>query len=309
MVVEAAVPLVELAVLVDDRQAEQADLQLDAGLRFHLCEPSRRDPSERAGRVDIDDGGVRADLFHGSYTTFRGSQSHRGLRGAIVGRWRGIRPDLDPTPMLVIARIARLAALTDDLLRPPFAAVGITNGDFDLLAALRRQDPPHEANPGELAHAMLVTTGATAKRTDRLERQGYVTRRTSDLDRGRIVALTPAGLGLVDELFAVHLANEASILAHRTRRSATSSPSSWVPSPPAWKNLSMSEFVRRRAIPDVAVPAVLASCRSWPLLAGIRVRIRHGLRLTHHTAQVIAHRVPMNRCQRQRAPGLRARVH
>jgi DNA-binding MarR family transcriptional regulator len=137
--------------------------------------------------------------------------------GAIVARWRGIRPDLDPTPMLVIARIARLAALTDDLLRPPFAAAGIVNGDFDLLAALRRQDSPHEANPGELAEAMLVTTGATTKRIDRLERQGYVTRRPSDLDgRGRIVALTPAGLGLVDELFAVHLANEASILAPLT---------------------------------------------------------------------------------------------
>jgi DNA-binding MarR family transcriptional regulator len=137
--------------------------------------------------------------------------------GAIVGRWRGIRPDLDPTPMLVIARIARLAALTDDLLRPPFAAAGIANGDFDLLAALRRQDPPHEANPGELALAMLVTTGATTKRIDRLERQGYVTRRPSDVDgRGRIVALTPAGLGLVDELLAVHLANEASILAPLT---------------------------------------------------------------------------------------------
>jgi DNA-binding MarR family transcriptional regulator len=137
--------------------------------------------------------------------------------GAIVARWRGIRPDLDPTPMLVIARIARLAALTDDLLRPPFAAAGIVNGDFDLLAALRRQDSPHEANPGELAEAMLVTTGATTKRIDRLERQGYVTRRPSNVDgRGRIVALTPAGLGLVDELLAVHLANEASILAPLT---------------------------------------------------------------------------------------------
>ena len=64
---------------------------------------------------------------------------------------------------------------------------------------------------------MLVTTGATTKRIDRLERQGYVTRRPSDLDgRGRIVALAPAGLGLVDELLAVHLANEASILAALT---------------------------------------------------------------------------------------------
>jgi DNA-binding MarR family transcriptional regulator len=137
--------------------------------------------------------------------------------GAIVGRWRSLRPDLDPTPMLVIARIARLAALTDELLRPPFAAAGIANGDFDLLAALRRQDPPHETNPGELALAMLVTTGATTKRIDRLERQGYVTRRPSDLDgRGRIVALTAAGLDLVDELLAVHLANEASILTPLT---------------------------------------------------------------------------------------------
>ena len=137
--------------------------------------------------------------------------------GAIVERWRRIRPDVDPTPMLVIARIARLAALTDALLRPPFAIAGLTNGDFDLLAALRRQDPPHEANPGDLAMAMLVTTGATTKRIDRLERQGYVTRRPSDLDgRGRIITLTPAGLGLVDELLAVHLANEAVILAGLT---------------------------------------------------------------------------------------------
>src|SRR4026209_2866340 len=84
---------------------------------------------------------------------------------AIVERWRDIRPDLDPTPMLVMARGARLAPLPDDLLRPPFAAVGIANGDFDLLAALRRQDPPHEANPGELALAMLGTTSATTTRT------------------------------------------------------------------------------------------------------------------------------------------------
>jgi DNA-binding MarR family transcriptional regulator len=132
----------------------------------------------------------------------------------IVRRWREIRPDLDPAPMLIIARIARLAVLIDDLLRPPFAAAGLASGDFDLLAALRRQGPPNEASPGDLAVAMLVTTGATTKRIDRLERQGYVTRRPSDTDgRGRVVALTTAGRNLVDRLFTVHLANEASILA------------------------------------------------------------------------------------------------
>jgi DNA-binding MarR family transcriptional regulator len=135
----------------------------------------------------------------------------------IVERWRRLRPDLDPSPMLVIGRIARLDVLIDAELRPPFAAAGLGDGDFDLLAALRRQDPPHEASPGQLAAAMLVTTGATTKRIDRLERQGLVTRRPSEHDgRGRVVALTVDGRRLVDELLAVHLDNEARLLAPLT---------------------------------------------------------------------------------------------
>jgi len=137
--------------------------------------------------------------------------------GTIVGRWRTVRPDLDPTPMLVVARIGRLAAVIDELLRPPFAGAGLAHGDFDLLAALRRQGPPHAASPGRLAEAMLVTTGATTKRLDRLERQGYVTRAPSQDDgRGRLVTLTASGLRVVDELFTAHLANEASILGALT---------------------------------------------------------------------------------------------
>jgi DNA-binding MarR family transcriptional regulator len=132
----------------------------------------------------------------------------------IVDRWQTIRPDVDATPMLVIGRIMRLAALTDALLRPTFATTGLANGDFDVLAALRRQDSPHEASPGDLARATMVTTGATTKRIDRLERQGYVARRASTTDgRARVVALTPSGQRVVDDLIAVHLRNEAAIVA------------------------------------------------------------------------------------------------
>jgi DNA-binding MarR family transcriptional regulator len=135
----------------------------------------------------------------------------------IARRWRVIDPALDSSPMLVIGRIGRLAAYVDARLRPPFAAAGLATGDFDLLAALRRQDPPHELSPGELADAMLVTTGATTKRIDRLEAQALVGRRSSTTDkRGRIVALTEAGRVLVDELMPEHLDNEASILAALT---------------------------------------------------------------------------------------------
>ena len=121
--------------------------------------------------------------------------------------------------MLVIARLSAVEATIDERLRPPFAEAGLASGDFDLLAALRRQGPPHEASPGDLAAAMLVTTGATTKRIDRLEGQGYVTRRTATDDRrGRVVALTAAGRRLTDRLIAVHLRNEAALLAGLTPR-------------------------------------------------------------------------------------------
>jgi DNA-binding MarR family transcriptional regulator len=133
--------------------------------------------------------------------------------GTIVHRWQEVRPDLDPTPMFVIGRIQRLATLLDAELRPPFAAAGLAAGDFDLLAALRRQDPPHEATPGHLADVMLVTSGGTTKRIDRLERQGLVRRRPSTHDgRSNVVTLTAAGRRLTDELIGAHLANEARLL-------------------------------------------------------------------------------------------------
>ncbi len=163
-------------------------MEVDGGGALFLRQPTERDPGEWAGRVD--------------------------RVAEIVTRWHQLRPDIDPSPMLVIGRITRLAVTIDERLRPPFAAAGLANGDFDLLAALRRQGPPCEMSPGNLAAAMLVTTGATTKRIDRLERHGYVTRSTSDGDRRRrLVALTPAGERLVDDLFGVHLANAAAILA------------------------------------------------------------------------------------------------
>ncbi|MFT3852572.1 MAG: hypothetical protein QM733_07540 [Ilumatobacteraceae bacterium] len=67
---------------------------------------------------------------------------------------------------------------------------------------------------GDLGEPPLGDPRERAGRIDRLERQGYVTRRTADTDRrGRVVALTAAGRRLTDRLFPQHLANEAALLA------------------------------------------------------------------------------------------------
>ena len=131
----------------------------------------------------------------------------------LVEQWARERPDLDPSPLKVSARVMRVAHLLDIALRPPFAAAGLGNGDFDALTALRRAGAPYALRPVELSHQMLVTTGAVTKRVDRLAAQGYVDREaTADDGRGTLVRLTPAGLDLVDRMIAEHLANLDTLL-------------------------------------------------------------------------------------------------
>jgi|SRR6185312_11001175 len=131
----------------------------------------------------------------------------------IVEQWARERPDLDARPMLIIGRLQRLTHLVESRLRPPFAAAGLANGDFDVLAALRRAGEPFHARPTDLSRSLLVTTGAITKRLDRLQALGLVERDSADGDgRGKTVRLTPRGVTTTDELIAEHLANEARLV-------------------------------------------------------------------------------------------------
>ncbi|MFE3993947.1 MarR family winged helix-turn-helix transcriptional regulator [Streptomyces goshikiensis] len=52
------------------------------------------------------------------------------------------------------------------------------------------------------------------ERVDRLETSGLVSRSVTENDsRGRLVALTPEGIELTDQLIATHLANQRLLLA------------------------------------------------------------------------------------------------
>ena len=134
--------------------------------------------------------------------------------GRILAQWHRERPDLDVSPMGVIGRLHRLARALDAELAPVFASAGLGDGDFDVLAALRRAGAPYELSPGELVRATMVTSGATSKRLDRLERGGLVAREPDPDDaRGRRVRLTDEGLATVDRLVAAHVANEHRLLA------------------------------------------------------------------------------------------------
>jgi DNA-binding MarR family transcriptional regulator len=129
--------------------------------------------------------------------------------GWIMSQWHRERPDLDVSPLGIIGRLHRLAARLTDELVAVYAEFGLGEGEFDVLATLRRSGPPYELAAGELGALTMVSSGAVTKRVDRCAEQGWVTRRVSDDDaRGRVVALTDRGRELIDRAFEAHVANE-----------------------------------------------------------------------------------------------------
>jgi DNA-binding MarR family transcriptional regulator len=134
--------------------------------------------------------------------------------GWVMARWAAERPDLDVSPQGVIGRLHRVGAVLTEKLVAVYAEFGLGEGEFDVLATLRRAGAPYELTPGDLGAQSMVSSGAVTKRVDRLVQQGLVSRRVSDHDgRSRVVALTPKGRELIDRAFTAHMANEHQLLA------------------------------------------------------------------------------------------------
>lgn len=132
----------------------------------------------------------------------------------VVRQWGAQRPDLDVSPMAVIGRLSRASRLISVELRRTFGAHGLDRPSFDMLATLRRSDPPHRLTPTELMRASMVTSGAITQRLDRLQERGLVTRTPNESDgRGVYVALTDEGRALIDAALPDHIATENRVLS------------------------------------------------------------------------------------------------
>lgn len=137
----------------------------------------------------------------------------------ILDQWKRERPDIDRSPMAVVGRISRLAQAIHAEQEPVFRAHGLTAGEFDVLATLRRASPDEAITPGDLAGSTMVTTGGMTKRLDSLERRGLVRRDPCDDDRRSVwIRLTAAGRRLIDRAVEAHVENEARILSGLTKK-------------------------------------------------------------------------------------------
>ncbi|MHA5049573.1 MarR family winged helix-turn-helix transcriptional regulator [Streptomyces sp. SD15] len=140
---------------------------------------------------------------------------------AIIEQWATVRPDLDTAAMEVFGRIYRLARTMGDRMDKAYAPYGISRGEFDVLATLRRSDAPYTLSPRQLSATLMLTTGGMTGRLDKLERAGLLRRSPDPHDRrGLQVTLTDKGLRLIDEAVAAGLAVQTAALAHLDKKQA-----------------------------------------------------------------------------------------
>jgi DNA-binding MarR family transcriptional regulator len=131
----------------------------------------------------------------------------------ILAQWRQERPDLDVSPMGVIGRVTRLAKHLEQAIQETFAEFGLTIGEFDVLATLRRSGRPYQLSPTELFNTLMVSSGTMTHRIDRLE-QAQLVQRMPDLSdrRGTQIKLTDQGFDLIEKAVEAHVINEHRIL-------------------------------------------------------------------------------------------------
>ena len=125
--------------------------------------------------------------------------------------WAQIVPDLDVVTMRTALLFARVTALGHKHVEAAFAEVGLSAGEFDVLASLMHA-PDRTSKPSTLARSGMLSPAGMTHRLDLLERTGFVERRPDPDDRrSTLVVLTEAGEAKAIEAARAHVAAEAEL--------------------------------------------------------------------------------------------------
>jgi DNA-binding MarR family transcriptional regulator len=132
----------------------------------------------------------------------------------ILAQWQRERPDLDVSPMGIIGRVTRLAKHLEHAIQETFSEFGLTVGEFDVLATLRRSGRPYQLSPTKLFNTVMVSSGTMTHRIDRLE-QAELVQRIPDISdrRGIQIKLTDKGFEVIEKTVEAHVVNEHHLLS------------------------------------------------------------------------------------------------
>lgn len=131
----------------------------------------------------------------------------------VVAQWNSEKPHLDTLPMALLGRMMRLSKHVEAEIAMYHKSVGLTMGEFDVLATLRRSGGDFCLTPSALLASMMLTSGAMTNRLDRLTSKGLISRQHSTEDRRSVsVALTKVGVELIDLAIDKHVSVQQGLL-------------------------------------------------------------------------------------------------
>jgi DNA-binding MarR family transcriptional regulator len=130
----------------------------------------------------------------------------------LLESWAAVRPDLDLSPVAIVARLGRLRRVIDAELESVYAEHGLTGPDFGALVTLRRLGD--EVPQTDLMRELALTSGTVSVRVERLVASGLVERRPDAADRRNSrLTLTAAGRDLFERVTPAHVAAEDRLLS------------------------------------------------------------------------------------------------
>ncbi|GAA1971411.1 MarR family winged helix-turn-helix transcriptional regulator [Microbacterium deminutum] len=117
----------------------------------------------------------------------------------LIDAWARRLPDVDLSPLDVMSRLRRVALKLGRIRAAAFATAGLAAWEFDVLAALRRAEPPHQLNPAQLIQLTSIGSAAMTNRLTNLVDRGLIEREANPRDgRGVLVKPTADGIARVD---------------------------------------------------------------------------------------------------------------
>ena len=121
-----------------------------------------------------------------------------------VSTWHQELPDLDFEHMGAMLRLNALVQAASSKIRIITEAHGLTMGEFDVLATLRRHGMDSKLTPSYIAEVAMVSPSGLTHRLAQLEKSGYITRISDDSDRrSSFISITASGAALAEIIIEV----------------------------------------------------------------------------------------------------------
>jgi DNA-binding MarR family transcriptional regulator len=123
-------------------------------------------------------------------------------------------PEIHPEVEGVVDRVAAIGKHVTRAFEDTLAAQGLNHGEYKLLLRLATRAKNRQMSAGDLSRALMLSSGATTNRLDRLENAGLVRRVPDPRDRrGVLVELTPVGEKQIDSAVTQQAAKEIDLLS------------------------------------------------------------------------------------------------